>query len=268
MEKKGNNANEALQVLLGLTSYDKNLISEAFKDIIYEHNRNPNNLSSAEIMHVASTSLNRALRVTLSIPKITPEEKAEALRLNRNICYANSIIANQPFNLRGADFTEANLERFNLSTADLTGAIFRGANLIHSNLVGANLTEADLTGADLRHADLTNADLRWSHIKGADFKNAIVIDTRFTIFKENLKNNDSYNSFLNISRDLKEDELNDKLQHSIRYISPPLPDYYRPKGKNLVDEIKKISKTDDTIMHDKLLSLSSLYKSMIDASKD
>jgi hypothetical protein len=269
MEDKANNANEALQLLLGLNSYDKKTISEAFKDIISEHNRNPNYLSNDEIIHAASTAVNRALRVTLSIPSITAVEKRETLSLNKTICYANSIIASQPFNLRGADLTEANLERLNLTGADLTGAIFRGATLIHSNLSGANLSETDLTGADLRYADLTNADVRWSHIKGADFRNAIVIDTKFTVYKGKLASiSDDYSSLLNIARDLTEDELNDKLQHAIRYISSSSTYDNRPKGKNLIDEIKRLSHNEDKIPDEKLSPLIYLYKSIIDGYKN
>ena len=51
-------------------------------------------------------------------------------------------------------FKRANLERANLSHADL-----RRANLNDANLQGANLTNSNLNEADLRGADLTNANL-------------------------------------------------------------------------------------------------------------
>jgi uncharacterized protein YjbI with pentapeptide repeats len=50
------------------------------------------------------------------------------------------------------DFTAANL-----AYADLTGAIFPGANLTRATLCYADLTGAEFSRADFTGADLTNA---------------------------------------------------------------------------------------------------------------
>jgi len=70
-----------------------------------------------------------------------------------------------------------NLERMNLSGADLAGANLRRANLTRANLVkagliGANLNRAVLKRANMRGADLTDAILRNADLSDADFTGA------------------------------------------------------------------------------------------------
>lgn len=112
-----------------------------------------------------------------------------------------------PYNIDGADFTDANLTRANFAHITLTGISLTGATIsnakfasatltgtISGGLVGttsslpaswqvtdgyfvgpgANLTNADLTGADLASVDLTYADLT-----GATLTNATLSGTKF-----------------------------------------------------------------------------------------
>jgi uncharacterized protein YjbI with pentapeptide repeats len=71
---------------------------------------------------------------------------------------------NQSMGLMRTVFTFANLER-----ANLTGANLARSKLEFANLKGANLTNAILIGSDASGADLTDAT-----IAGADFKNVDV----------------------------------------------------------------------------------------------
>ena len=69
-------------------------------------------------------------------------------------------------NLSGADLSDADLSRAVLSRADLNGANLNGALLIEANLFKANLRWADLRGTDLAGTDLRGADLRRAWIGG------------------------------------------------------------------------------------------------------
>ena len=119
--------------------------------------------------------------------------------------------------LRGADLTDANLDRANLvphspdAQLDLTRARLVGASLQGARLDGAQLYEADLTGADLTgavltgatldratatRADLTAANLRGVHavaaqLRGADLTEANLQDASLVfsnLHKANLTN--------------------------------------------------------------------------------
>lgn len=60
----------------------------------------------------------------------------------------------------------------NLERKDLSGADLYGADLSLAKLRGANLSGADLRGAYLRGADLTGANLRSSDLRGANLWSA------------------------------------------------------------------------------------------------
>ncbi|MBI2340300.1 MAG: pentapeptide repeat-containing protein, partial [Deltaproteobacteria bacterium] len=62
--------------------------------------------------------------------------------------------------LRGVDFSGADLTLARLEGADLTGADLTGANLFLVRLDGANLTDAKLDGADVRKASFKGAKLQ------------------------------------------------------------------------------------------------------------
>ena len=70
-------------------------------------------------------------------------------------------------NLRGAYFTEADLQQ-----VDFSGVALNGSNCSHANLQSASLRGADLRGANFQYADLQNVDLRGADLRGADLSNA------------------------------------------------------------------------------------------------
>ncbi len=86
-------------------------------------------------------------------------------------------IENLP-SLVGADFTNIDFYKADLSGANLSGATFfqaclAKANLSGSNLAGANLSEANLFGANLSNADVSGANVLGAYlvrvnITGAD----------------------------------------------------------------------------------------------------
>jgi TIR domain/Pentapeptide repeats (8 copies) len=95
--------------------------------------------------------------------------------------------------LRGADFSKANLNDTNFSNADLRRvnfdyASFSGANLRRANLrkasldgvtfYAANLSEANLSKTDLHSARFLQADLSWANLRGADLQWAEIYDTK------------------------------------------------------------------------------------------
>lgn len=80
--------------------------------------------------------------------------------------------------LRGVNFTCANLRAADLSGSDLRGALFVCADLSRAclakcNLEGADLSGADMTGSYLRGANFTNAKMWHTCLKGVIAKNAV-----------------------------------------------------------------------------------------------
>lgn len=92
------------------------------------------------------------------------------------------------------NLNKANLSRANLFEADLNGASLkyatlnetdlRKAILSYANLFGADLFEADLTEADLRGANLAEADLRGANLTGANLAEADL--TKVNLFRADL----------------------------------------------------------------------------------
>jgi uncharacterized protein YjbI with pentapeptide repeats len=74
--------------------------------------------------------------------------------------------------IRGVNFSNANLYKVNLSMAYLRGADFSMANLKGAELNGAELTRAKFTSADLIEADLNWSDLTDAQLNGADLTGA------------------------------------------------------------------------------------------------
>jgi len=97
--------------------------------------------------------------------------------------YESSLLSKDDrISLRGADLSEAILDRTDLSEANLSEANLRGANLrgtdlswanlSDTNLRGANLSEAILHRTDLRDADLSKAILLKANMNEADLRGA------------------------------------------------------------------------------------------------
>lgn len=87
--------------------------------------------------------------------------------------------------LRGANFTEADLSHADLRKACLLGANFTHANLSEADLRGANLTGIGMSGvptvfnktfgkANFKGANLSKADLRGVDLEGVDSSEAIL----------------------------------------------------------------------------------------------
>jgi hypothetical protein len=89
------------------------------------------------------------------------------------------VVSLKSANLRGvnwshADLWSVSLEAANLENADLSFAALVDANLSHANLSHANLSYAHLWSANLSHAYLENADLRFARLSGADLSRALL----------------------------------------------------------------------------------------------
>jgi uncharacterized protein YjbI with pentapeptide repeats len=74
--------------------------------------------------------------------------------------------------LSGTILVGANLNSANLEQADLSGAILAGANLKFAKLERAMLIKVDLTGAELEGANLASADLSGAILVGANLNYA------------------------------------------------------------------------------------------------
>lgn len=113
-------------------------------------------------------------RILDSIGDNAPQSQTTALinQLVTNLQNAPPA-SGQTTNLRGADFTGANLQGTNFAGVDLTGANFEGANLQGVNFAGAILTGANFEGANLQGANLQNASIQGAYFGGADLQGTI-----------------------------------------------------------------------------------------------
>lgn len=78
------------------------------------------------------------------------------------------------------DLKGANLERVDLSGADLSGAILEDANLTYADLSGSTFNETNLRGANLFSADLDRADFEHADLREAILEGASMEGTNFT----------------------------------------------------------------------------------------
>jgi uncharacterized protein YjbI with pentapeptide repeats len=79
--------------------------------------------------------------------------------------------------LRGTDFSYANLNNVDIISTNLNGINLSGASLLashlsYSNLSNANLSDVNMMGADLSDANLSNANLSNANLAKANFSNA------------------------------------------------------------------------------------------------
>ena len=82
--------------------------------------------------------------------------------------------------LSGANLAEANLTKVDLFQANLIKAEFFQADLTEANLTEANLTEADLSQANLSKADFTQAVLSQATLFDARLTEALLTDADLT----------------------------------------------------------------------------------------
>ena len=88
------------------------------------------------------------------------------------------------------DFIKAHLKGANLKGANLSEAYLEKANLREAYLEKANLTEANLKKANLREANLSEAHLEKANLKGANLKKANLREANLSeahLEKANLK---------------------------------------------------------------------------------
>ena len=90
-------------------------------------------------------------------------------------------------NLFGADLVDANLSEADLSGTNLSFANCQGANLSEAILVRANLSGADLSDAYMGGADFFRADLIWTDLSGADLSDANLNQANLRAAKYNSK---------------------------------------------------------------------------------
>jgi len=82
--------------------------------------------------------------------------------------------------LRGNNYTRADMADANLSKANLQGVRLFDTTLVRANLSGADMTGATLDGARFNNADLTNAILEGAYAFGTDFRGAKIEGADFT----------------------------------------------------------------------------------------
>ena len=90
----------------------------------------------------------------------------------RGVTVRNAVMTQA--DLRGSEFSFANLSLSDLTLADARGVKLSGANLDSTNLNMANLGNADLSRASLRSARLMMTNLSGAVLSGADLRGAIL----------------------------------------------------------------------------------------------
>src|SRR5258707_1803661 len=85
-----------------------------------------------------------------------------------------AFLARQTINCPGCDLGGANLDRRDLTGADLSGADLRGATFSRTILRGTNFAGANLAGAPFKRHDLTGANLSGANLDSATLHRAIL----------------------------------------------------------------------------------------------
>jgi uncharacterized protein YjbI with pentapeptide repeats len=97
--------------------------------------------------------------------------------------YESDLISRQSpiIDMRGADLSDAELVKANLYNANLSGIIFRKADLREAILEGSDLTKANLDKANLYRASLRGANLKETSLVLATLEEASVAGTNFDL---------------------------------------------------------------------------------------
>lgn len=144
--------------------------------------------------------LERILEAHLKWVKSDGKEGERAKLAHTNLQAATLANANPeglfPVNLQKADLTNADLRggvllQANLQGADLTSAYLHGANVVNANLQGASLHAAYLIGTFLAGANLDAVDLGWANLERSDLSGASLAGARLdgaSFIRANLTN--------------------------------------------------------------------------------
>ncbi|EMA24630.1 pentapeptide repeat-containing protein [Haloarcula argentinensis DSM 12282] len=128
-------------------------------------------LKAVQILNDSRVSNEVAARTT-PVGELLDGAIIRGMQLENAISFENT-------GLRGADLSDADLGKANLSSADLREADLSGADLGSADLSGANLQKADLSGADLSYANLSGADLENADLSSADLRRTNLSGVKF-----------------------------------------------------------------------------------------
>lgn len=128
--------------------------------------------SSFESANLTRANFERAdLRAVIFDKAILDQTRFDQADLRRSgIIGAHDENDDEVFREIRSSFRNADLNRTNLSNAQLKDVDFTGANLEATNLDGADLRGARFTGAEFKSVNLTNARLHEADMRGASFE--------------------------------------------------------------------------------------------------
>jgi Tol biopolymer transport system component len=129
---------------------------------------------------LTTTQESSAEYMTLSVMKgLNPSGKEKVVQYLAESGLLTSIPLNG-VDLRGTDFSNANLSGAQWSSVNLSGVNLSNANLSGASLYAANLTDTDLSGANLSGAIVEVADFRGANLSGADLSGAYLLSAKVT----------------------------------------------------------------------------------------
>lgn len=136
---------------------------------------------------------NERVRKEFIVPIRSIENKGKKIRVlkfvdsNEFAHFARTTPQNsgEYYDLRDANFKNANLDGADLRNADMSRVRMEGASLHHALLQGAILDRCRAEGAHFIEADLTGAKIRDARLESSSFKGAKVTKTDFSWSKLN-----------------------------------------------------------------------------------
>lgn len=114
-------------------------------------------------------------------------------------------------NLSGANFSETILKGADLRYAKLNGISLARADLQYANIANADLTGVRFDGANLENCDLTNTILTGANFQGANLKGAIFSHAK--LVDVNFRYSNASEKLIAISRKVITNEINQAVQH-------------------------------------------------------
>lgn len=162
----------------GLEVIDKRAI--AIHNIVFQLSEI---IEEKQCLTMASAIDNKVVKVHIQPEKKVSLEKTTVTLPAKSLKTKTDVLKAYSENKLNA-FNGANLEKFDLSNIDLSGASFIDSGLYKSNLNNTTLKQANFSDADLSKAFLNNADLSESILKSSDFSKAVM--TRSNLSKADL----------------------------------------------------------------------------------